>query len=155
MTSLLDSAGAFLAQDAKTAVERQRRPWLFTVRKMIITWLRERHPDNETFLDRFTYHNIPSATRKNYQKALIHHLLAQKLPVESQTIVLLCYIATTMTAIYTFFHLILPYRQSEFGFGTDGMFSPRTVALLYGGWAMYTQYIGKYYLNPFGWGEGL
>ncbi|KAJ6071175.1 hypothetical protein N7499_009189 [Penicillium canescens] len=155
MTGLLDSAGLSLAQNVKFPVERRRRPWLFQMRKMIIAWLRKRQSDNDAFLDRFTYQNLPPSTQSAYQKAIIHHLLAQKLPVESQAIVLLCYIVTTMTVIYILLHALRLFLYCEFGIQIDELFSPRMAALLYGGWAMYTKYIGKYYLNPFGWGEGL
>lgn len=152
MTDLLGSAGPSLA---KSPVGRQKHPWLFKLRKTIIAWLRNPQLSNEAFLDSFAYQNLTSTTQRSYQKALIHHLLAQKLPVESQALVLLCYIVTTMTAIYALYGWILALLQSELGLSIDGLFSPRKVAFLYGGWAMYTQYVGKYYLNPFGWGEGL
>lgn len=106
-------------------------------------------------MDRFVYRNLPPRAQSGYQKALIHHLLAQKLPVESQAIVLLLYIAMTMTVVYALSNLIRPTLQTELGVQVEELFSPSVVALLYGGWAMYTQYIGKYYLNAFGWGEGL
>lgn len=121
---------------------------------MIIAWLRKHRSNEETFLDRFAYRNLSPATQSDYQVALIHHLLALKLPVESQAIVLLCYITTTMTLIYILLHLLRLFLEGEFGSQIGELFSPRTAALLYGGWAMYTKYVGKYYLNPFGWGEG-
>lgn len=155
MTGLLDSAGPSLVQDAKSAVKCQTRPWLFDLRKMVIAWLRERPSDSDTFLDQFAYQNLSPSAQKDYQKALIHYLLAQKLPVESQAIVLLCYIAATMAVVYASFHWTLPFLQNALGLQVKELCIPRTAALLYGGWAMYTQYIGKYYLNPFGWGEGL
>lgn len=34
-------------------------------------------------------------------------------------------------------------------------FTSVSITAVYGGWDMTINYIGKYYLNPFAWGEGL
>lgn len=110
-------------------------------------------------MDRFCYTSQSQQMQREYQKAVIHHLLANKLPIESHAIVMLCYISLSMVIVYLLLCLLATSVHSgQLGSGLANsrhLISPSVGALVYGGWAMSTKYVGKYYLNPFAWGDGL
>lgn len=154
LRGLLDSAQQSPTHHTKVSGKYHKRTWSFNILKATISWLRK--SDYETFMDHFTYHSLPHTTQSDYQKAQIHHLLAKRLPIESPAVVLLCYIAMKMAVVYillVFAHCLLEgvfYVPIEISFSV-----PWTGALIYGGWVMYTQYVGKYPINPFAWGDGI
>ncbi|KAJ5105582.1 hypothetical protein NUU61_002929 [Penicillium alfredii] len=145
--------------ELKSAFTRDdpQRPLRLTISKGVIAWLRG--SNNETFMDSFCYWSQSQQMQREYQKAVIHHLLANKLPVESQAAVMLCYISLTTVVVYLLLHLLAAFVQSwRLGSvltNSRYLVTPSVGALVYGGWAMLTKYVGKYYLNPFAWGDGL
>lgn len=105
-------------------------------------------------MDRFVSHYVHLSMHYRYHISLIHHLLAYLLPIESQAIIQLCCISALSIVGYNLLVAASLYNDMA-GQMCDHIISPGTVAGLYWCWEMMNKYIGKYYLNPFSWGEGL
>ncbi|GAB1217858.1 hypothetical protein ATERTT37_007101 [Aspergillus terreus] len=123
----------------------------------IIARLRGSH--STTFMDRFVLSQYPAAKdRLAYQCNILRWHLARRLPIESQAIVTLCYIAVRTAIVGIMLRCAYSvWAETEVvqWLVERAYITPGVGALVYGGWEMVTGYIGEYYLNPFAWGEGL
>ncbi|KAL4915994.1 hypothetical protein BDW62DRAFT_218974 [Aspergillus aurantiobrunneus] len=119
-----------------------------------------RGSSRETFMDRFVFHSnsFSPSQQWSYLVGIMHSLLARRLPVESQAIVALGFIAARtmlVTALLVAGYRIWAQDAAVKWLREEACVTPATGALVYAGWEMVQNYIGQYYLNPFAWGVGL
>ena len=152
MDRILVITGQTLDMEAAKSGATNSMDWEANIIHIIVSSLRK--SPAETSMDRFVSHHVHPSIQYRYHISLIHHLLACLLPIESQAIVQLCCISARSIVRYNLLVAASLYNDMA-GQMCDHIISPGTVAGLYRCWEMMNKYIGKYYLNPFSWGEGL
>ncbi|KAL5362898.1 hypothetical protein BJX96DRAFT_167030 [Aspergillus floccosus] len=161
LDQVLSTAAQFLDREGEKTTVQSSKPahrW-FECKLLEAIIARLRGSRSTTFMDRFVLSHFPAAKDQlAYQRNILRWHLARRLPIESQAIVTLCFIAVR-TAIVG---IVLRCAYSVWAetevvrwLVDTANITPDIGALAYGGWEMVTGYIGEYYLNPFAWGEGL
>ncbi|KAE8354545.1 hypothetical protein BDV28DRAFT_164113 [Aspergillus coremiiformis] len=152
---VLTTAGRTL--DTKAAKVKSNRSvnWISAFLHILICALRQ--PSTETFMDRFVNHHLSSSMQQSYQTSTIHHLLACRLPIDSHAMVKLCYISARTMFVYTLcWAAFSTWLQKDLAaLMWQYSITPGTSTAVYWGWDMVNNYIGKYGVNPFAWGNGL
>lgn len=132
----------------------QARARKVTILRILCRWLRNNR--EETFMDHFIYDHVGTDQQHDYQRALIHHLLAEKLAHQSPTLVVLYYILVTSLMLYLALQAVFFCIQRRSGVVMDTLLLPaHSMAILYSGWAMWSNFFGTYRLNPLSWGNGV
>ncbi|RAL03493.1 uncharacterized protein BO80DRAFT_488490 [Aspergillus ibericus CBS 121593] len=156
LTDLLDRATPALDDtlSLKSSTPGFQSRWKCAAANHLIPWLRRSSASETTFMARFVSVNCAPDTYWKYRKCVFHHLLSLMLPIESQAVVQLCFIMVRM---------VLVGVGLEMAVRIDGVrawleylsIGPVSGSVVYAGWDLLETYLGEYYLNPFGWGEGL
>lgn len=156
LNKVLDTAGQTInAQITKTEPLQPSHGLERAVFQRLISAMR--HSPPLTFIDRFVEHNFSAAKQREYRASLLHYILSRRLLIESQAIVELGFIAARATLVKVILQIVYFLAQRDLAIQClqNLSITPTTGALTYAGWDMVHHYIGEYYLNPFGWGEGL
>ncbi|PYI05175.1 hypothetical protein BO78DRAFT_318581 [Aspergillus sclerotiicarbonarius CBS 121057] len=156
LNDLLDRATPALDDTLglKSSTPGFRSQWKCAAANHLIPWLRRSSTSETTFLARFVSVHCPADTYWMYRKCVLHHLLSLMLPIESQAVVQLGFIVARML----FVRAVLESAVRTAGVGVWLEYlgvGPVAGSVVYAGWDLLETYLGKYYLNPFGWGEGL
>ena len=103
---------------------------------------------------RFASTHCAANTYWIYRKCVLHHLLSLMLPIESQAVVQLCFISARILLVHAGLEMVV--RMAGVGDWLEYLgVGAVSGSVVYAGWDILETYLGKYYLNPFGWGEGL
>lgn len=159
-TSLLDKLLATAGENVnaaltKTKHQQRSRSFEKVILQTPISFLRSSSSDQ--IMDRFVEQNFPVPKQREYSASLLHYLLARRLPVESQAIVMLGFIMARTALVNLALHVAYSLWSGEpaIQYLQSHSVIPFTGTLAYAGWDMIHNYVGEYYLNPFAWGEGL
>ncbi|GKZ65072.1 hypothetical protein AnigIFM50267_007235 [Aspergillus niger] len=120
-----------------------------------------RGSSRETLLDRFVFHDhgrFSPSQQWTYLVSVLHYHLSLCIPIESQAIVMLCFItarAMIVGGLLEAFYALWAHEGLANWVRGEAHITPATGALAFAGWDMMNNYIGQYYTNPFAWGEGL
>ncbi|THC87877.1 hypothetical protein EYZ11_012680 [Aspergillus tanneri] len=155
LDQVLTTAGQALESELTKTSAHHVHHWTSTFFHFFISFLRS--SSTPSFMDRFFEHFSPAPDQRVYHAARAHYLLACRLPIESQAIVQLGFIAVRTMLVDVFLHAAYRIwaRERAVQWLVEASITPGVGALVYGGWEMVQNYIGEYYLNPFAWGEGL
>ncbi|OOF96457.1 hypothetical protein ASPCADRAFT_14255, partial [Aspergillus carbonarius ITEM 5010] len=156
LSDLLDRATPALDDtlDCKPSTPGFRSQWKCAAANHLIPWVRRSSASETTFMARFASTHCAANTYWIYRKCVLHHLLSLMLPIESQAVVQLCFISARILLVHAGLEMVV--RMAGVGDWLEYLgVGAVSGSVVYAGWDILETYLGKYYLNPFGWGEGL